>query len=500
MLASLVRVDAPTFALVLRSHNGLKNINQRLYVDDNTDPATTDLFKNVTCTTCVVDASVFVEPMNAEYRTSETHIWKKERISRVTSMRNAVIKEFLKTDCTHLFFVDADIVFHPDTVEHLLAQDVDVVSPVFWTRWTSEGVLAPQVWDVNPYGHWSVDRVLRLREPGLYDVHGLGAATLIKREVLARGVDYTPIPSLDMEGEDRHFVTRCEAHGFRLFGDATYPPFHVYRASQLDEATIWFYQGCDPSYFASAWLTDEWEQQVRGAWQIQTQRPERESLAICIPGETFSGAWVSTFMQMFTNIASKVNVQVFNVWSSNPSVTRQALSHAVLSNEKKFDYVLWIDDDNLLNAEHVDRMMNAFRAYPTIDLVAGWCSVTREFYDLGDNVVSCGTFTKEGRCAHDITEQDMTDANGLVHIEWTGFPGVMMRYGLLQRLTPRAFVPIFDDSLEWGFFGEDASFSKRACQQGAVMVADPKIKIPHIKLRDANTPTVKTLVQQTQKG
>lgn len=485
MLASLVRADVPTFSLVLKSHNGIKGVAQKLYIDDNTDEGTKALLRSTDATTR--PASAIVEPLDTEYRTEHTHVWEPARISHVMRMRNEVVREFLRTDCTHLFFVDADLVFHPDTLEHLLAQDVDVVSPVFWTRWVPDGVLAPQVWDVNPYGHWSAERVLRLREPGLYDVHGLGAATLIKREVLAAGIDYSPIPSLDMEGEDRHFVTRCEAHGFKLFGSVAYPPFHVYRSSQLDEATIWYEQGCDPSYFAEAWLDERWKQQIHAACNLAAPKVKTKSIALCVPGETFSARWIMGIIDALPRLSREYDMQVVNVFSSNPSVTRQTITRTLLTNPKKFDYVFWLDDDNVISKEHVALLLEALEAYPSIDLVAGWCDVTRGQYDVGDNTTSCGTFTEDGKCYH-FTHEEIESVKGFIDIEWTGFPCVMMRGSLLERLGPKCFQHIFDDSLEWGMYGEDVSFCKRAREIGAVMVMDPRVKLPHLKLRDANQP------------
>ena len=483
MLASLVRVDAPTFSLVIQSHKFLKGVAQRLYIDDNTDKGTSAILAAQDATTR--PASAIVEPLDTEYRTEHTHIWEKDRISRVTRMRNAVIEEFLKTDCTHLFFTDADLVVHPETVAHLLTLNKAVVSPIFWTRWEPKSALAPQTWDCHPYGHWNAERVLRMREKGTYDVGGLGACTLIRRDVLERGISYEHIPALNMEGEDRHFCIRCQAHGFELFGDTYYPPFHVYRKEQLDEAQIWFEQGCDPTYFAEAWLTKEWEQHVEGVCNLARRGEKRKSLALCLPGEHFSASWVMGLIDSLPALNNEFDMQVVNVFSSNPSVTRQTITRSLLEGGHVFDYALWVDDDNVLSQERVKLLLEVMEAYPDIDIVAGWCDISRSQYDFGDNKVSCGTFDEHGKCIN-LTHEEVENASGLVSIEWTGFPCVLMRGKLLQELGPKSFSSIADESLEWGFFGEDVSFCKRAKDAGAVMVMDPRVRLPHLKLRDAN--------------
>ena len=50
------------------------------------------------------------------------------RDSLVTRARNKLVTEFLKTDCTHLFFIDADISFEPDDLIRILAFNKPLVA------------------------------------------------------------------------------------------------------------------------------------------------------------------------------------------------------------------------------------------------------------------------------------------------------------------------------------------------------------------------------------
>ena len=45
--------------------------------------------------------------------------------SIITMARNRLVDEFLKTDCTELFFIDADVIAQPDDILRLLAQSGD---------------------------------------------------------------------------------------------------------------------------------------------------------------------------------------------------------------------------------------------------------------------------------------------------------------------------------------------------------------------------------------
>lgn len=50
------------------------------------------------------------------------------------SGRNAIVKAFLKTECTHLLFIDDDMVFDQDAVNKLLAMDVDIATGIAYQR------------------------------------------------------------------------------------------------------------------------------------------------------------------------------------------------------------------------------------------------------------------------------------------------------------------------------------------------------------------------------
>ena len=51
--------------------------------------------------------------------------------SLITRGRNALAHGFLKTDCTHLFFIDADIQFHAPDVLQMIKEDKDVICGIY---------------------------------------------------------------------------------------------------------------------------------------------------------------------------------------------------------------------------------------------------------------------------------------------------------------------------------------------------------------------------------
>ncbi|WP_406543585.1 glycosyltransferase family 2 protein [Clostridium ljungdahlii] len=79
------------------------------------------------------------------------------------------------------------------------------------------------------------DFIEKLKKPGVYEVGGLGACTLISKEAIEKGVNFNKIYNLSFWGEDRHFCIRAAALGLKLYVDTTYPAYHIYRKDNLEK-------------------------------------------------------------------------------------------------------------------------------------------------------------------------------------------------------------------------------------------------------------------------
>ena len=51
--------------------------------------------------------------------------------SLITRARNALTHTFLKSDCTHLFFIDADIKFNPQDFLGMLMADKEIICGIY---------------------------------------------------------------------------------------------------------------------------------------------------------------------------------------------------------------------------------------------------------------------------------------------------------------------------------------------------------------------------------
>lgn len=183
-----------------------------------------------------------------DYQCSEeTHHWDESLIWRVAAYKDFILKFARDNNYSHVFMVDSDLVLHPLTLKQLLSTGADIISEIFWTEWRPGMGELPQVWLAGQYSfHYGANvpegeknrqataTLAQLKVPGLYEVGGLGACTLISARAIAGGVNYGRIGNVDYWGEDRHFCIRAAVLGFKLYVDTHYPAFHIYRESDLD--------------------------------------------------------------------------------------------------------------------------------------------------------------------------------------------------------------------------------------------------------------------------
>lgn len=186
----------------------------------------------------------------SEYICSEvTHHWNNALVWKVATFKDSIIRYALDKNYDYLFLIDSDIVLHPKTIDQLIKAQKDIISNIFWTKWQPQLPELPQVWLLDQYtlyhheinetpseGDIDIRRATfleKLRIPGVYEVGGLGACTLISKRALEGGISFQRIKNITFWGEDRHFCVRAQALGFDLFVDTHYPAYHIYRESEL---------------------------------------------------------------------------------------------------------------------------------------------------------------------------------------------------------------------------------------------------------------------------
>lgn len=179
--------------------------------------------------------------------------------SLITRARNTCVDEFLKTDATHLLFIDADIGFDPAVIPGMIDRDVDIICGLYpkkeinWPRITNavqRGVPPHEL--INHAGSVVVnlveDKPTFVDNGQLIEIKNGGTGfMLIKRKVfeklakkvpsyvndMYRSTDIVTAPqyikeffttSIDKEtgrlmSEDYHFCVLARKHGFRVWAD-----------------------------------------------------------------------------------------------------------------------------------------------------------------------------------------------------------------------------------------------------------------------------------------
>lgn len=190
------------------------------------------------------------EQIDPYHCTEKDHAWNDKLIQKVAHFKNRMIEKAKELAYDFLFLVDSDLVMNPNTLEQLISREKDIISEIFWTRWQPEIPELPQVWVADQYTLYhvkkgeelsDVEKAIRqfvflqqLRKPGVYEVGGLGACTLISKKALEAGVNFNEIKNVSFIGEDRHFCIRAQVLGFSLYVDSHYPAYHIYRETDLN--------------------------------------------------------------------------------------------------------------------------------------------------------------------------------------------------------------------------------------------------------------------------
>lgn len=230
LIAAPVRQNETTFRLYLQSLKALDttghDVQWQFILHDSPHLEkflSKDQFK------CFRDDSQYV-------KNNVSHYWNDECLRSVTTMKNDLFYFCHYGGFDAIFLVDSDLLLHPKTLQQLVSVEKPIVSNVFWTRWQPGEPEMPNAWMADHYGFDSYDRIALWRRPGLYQVGMTGACTLIRREVIERGVNFSPIHNVSFTTwEDRAFCIRAACAGFPIYMDTTYPARHLYRDEDVQE-------------------------------------------------------------------------------------------------------------------------------------------------------------------------------------------------------------------------------------------------------------------------
>ena len=219
-----------------------------------------------------------------------------------------------------------------------------------------------------------------------------------------------------------------------------------------------------------------------GAELLRASRLDARSLAFATLGERFSWAWVSWWNILIEHVFQRgfqCAWPPYAGYDSNVYNARGSLCSAILEHSPVPDFVLWLDDDNVISPGQFDRLITDLDARPDLDMVAGWTFCGADGF-ASDYRASVGRMRDPG-IAVPLGPDELCGGAGLVDIDWTGFPVVLMRGETLRKAGPFPFDPLMGGPSR--FWGEDLSFCARLKAAGGRIAVDSEVMVPHFKLR-----------------
>lgn len=181
------------------------------------------------------------------------------------SNRNTIIKQALENDCTHIFFMDDDMIFPPDTLLKLIEHKKDIVSALYLNRgFPHRPVFFDRAYENGYCKYFSLTEGITGLIKGVNC--GLGAV-LISTEVFKKlEPPYIRLGEIEKDGwcDDVGFFNRCREAGYDVYCDLDAPVGH------LGSMTIW------PEKLNGKWMTTY--KQPNGNIQFVQSIPTEEEL------------------------------------------------------------------------------------------------------------------------------------------------------------------------------------------------------------------------------
>lgn len=144
------------------------------------------------------------------------------------SARNTIAEQAINNDCTHVLFLDDDMIPPPDTLMKLLAHDKDIVSCLYLLRtYPHFPAFFDEAYDSGFCRYAFLDEKEAKLEKGVNA--GLGCV-LIKTEVFkAMEKPWVRLGEIVKDGwcDDIAFFNRARARGFDVYCDLNAPVGHV---------------------------------------------------------------------------------------------------------------------------------------------------------------------------------------------------------------------------------------------------------------------------------
>ena len=243
---------------------------------------------------------------------------------------------------------------------------------------------------------------------------------------------------------------------------------------------------------------------------VMTAQTGRARVVICMPGASFTEGFMRSFIDVYRDLLldDEIEVAIAQHYSSDVMMCRNGLltqNYGVNDHDRpdnfgdilpfagvRYDYLLWIDSDQVYNTEHVRSLLSRNK-----DIVAAYTPLAPGDPRCAAGWWGHGVEDERGKVATQylaigavkyMTENPDEAPDGKIHqgmieVDFAGFGMILIKQGVMEAIG----YPWFSHEHAWVngkelLLSEDISFSKRATDAGFKIYVDPDARIGHQKM------------------
>ena len=231
----------------------------------------------------------------------------------------------------------------------------------------------------------------------------------------------------------------------------------------------------------------------------EDKKKKKFDFVICCPGHPSSGlqSWnIHRVLENLLDMGYTYYIPPFRYMSNIYVARNRTIGFQGYRKDQKpfrgaieYKKMIWFDSDQIFSTDQLLKLLKH-----DVDIVAAWSRC----YSTGDidqtNWASCGEWPLDGSFGdskgYKMEEVPKLPRNekGLVEVGWTGFPLVVIKYGVFESMPfPWFEGPVMEwkdkDGVEMADIApEDAYFCVKARRNGFSVYVDPESMITHEKL------------------
>jgi hypothetical protein len=232
----------------------------------------------------------------------------------------------------------------------------------------------------------------------------------------------------------------------------------------------------------------------------------KPSVVVAVAGHSYTPNFVFSWSKFTVSVANtqKINITYTNAYSPNIYHCRNILLggnnlagtyQPPWGGKFNYDYIMFIDTDQVFDPEDAYRLIDTMEANPKIDVLAG-------MYVMADNTLSTVIldwdeefFSEHGRfdfkTPRQMQELGKAAPNGLVKAFYGGLGFSIFRKGVFDKLEYPWFEPITHKvGRGTDLMGEDVSLFWKLNQKGVDFWVDPFVYVGHEKFQILKPPAL----------